>query len=177
MTKEADALSKQLPALQRFALALTRDQADADDLVQEALLRGYEQRRSFRAGGSLKSWLFSILKNAFLDRRRNRLARESREADAAAFAPVAIDAPQEAVVRLGQLRTAFLSLPDDQREALSLIALEGMTYAEAAKVTAVPIGTLMSRIARARASLREFEAGNRDANGLRIVGGRNAEQR
>lgn len=174
MTKEADALSKQVPALQRFALALTRDPADAEDLVQEALLRGHEQRRNFRAGGNLKSWLFSILKNAFLDRRRSRLARETREAAVAAFSPVSIEAPQEAVVRLGQLRAAFLALPDEQREALSLIALEGMTYAEAAKVAAVPLGTLMSRVARARASLREFEAGPVDSAGLRIVGGRDA---
>lgn len=176
MTKEAEDLARQLPALRRFALALTRDPSEAEDLVQEALLRGHERRRGFRAGGNLKSWLFSIMKNAFLDRRRNRLARESREADVAAFAPLMIDAPQEAVVRLGQLRAAFLALPDEQREALSLIAVEGLTYAEAAKVADVPLGTLMSRVARARAALRAFEAGDAAPEGLRVVGGRDADR-
>lgn len=175
MTKEADALSKQLPALRRFALALTRDPAEADDLVQEALLRGHERRRGLKASGNLKSWLFSILKNAFLDGHRNRRARERREASVAAFAPIVMDAPQEAAVRLGQLRGAFLALPDDQREALSLIALEGLTYSEAAKVASVPLGTLMSRVARARENLRAFEAGGSSSPGLRIVGGRDAD--
>ena len=69
-----------MPALRRYALALTRNQADADDLVQEALLRGHEGRRSFRPGGNLRSWLFSILRNAFLDRSRSRKAEARREA-------------------------------------------------------------------------------------------------
>ncbi len=177
MTREAEDIARQMPALRRFALALTRDPSEAEDLVQEALLRGHEKRRGFRPGGDLKSWLFSILKNAFLDRRRNRLAREGREADVASLAPLTTDAPQEAVVRLAQLRTAFLSLPDEQREALSLIALEGLTYAEAAKVADVPLGTLMSRVARARAALRAFEADETGTEGLRVVGGRDADNR
>lgn len=176
MTKEAEALSGHLPALRRFALALTRDAVEAEDLVQEALLRGHERRHSFRPDGNLKGWLFSILKNVFVDRRRNRQAREHREAAAAAFTPDTIDAPQEAVVRLGQLRAAFMALPDDQREALSLVALEGLTYAEAAKLADVPLGTLMSRVARARTALRAFEAGETTPAGLRIVGGRDAER-
>lgn len=180
MTEEADALAKEMPALRRFALALTRDPEVANDLVQEALLRGHERRRGLRSTANLKSWLFSILKNTFLDHRRNRLSRERREAAVAAFAPASIDAPQDAIVRLAQLREAFFALPEDQREALSLIALEGLTYAEAAKLADVPLGTLMSRVARARASLRAFEAGEAGspANGaaLRVVGGRDADQ-
>lgn len=193
MPEDAEALARHLPALRRFALALTRDASDAEDLVQEALLRGHARRRGFRESGNLKSWLFSILKNAFVDRRRHNQARSRREAAVAAFAPISIDAPQEAVVRLAQLRSAFLALPQEQREALSLIALEGLSYAEAAKLADVPLGTLMSRVARARASLRAFEASapavasDRGAEsaaqtgagasaglGLRLVGGRDA---
>ncbi|MDT8854016.1 sigma-70 family RNA polymerase sigma factor [Paracoccaceae bacterium Fryx2] len=176
MTNEPENIVGQLPALRRFALALSRDPSEAEDLVQEALLRGHEQRRMFRTGGNLKSWLFTILRHAFIDRRRSRQAEARREAAVAALAPTAIDAPQEAVVRLGQVRRAFLGLPDEQREALSLIALEGLTYAEAAQVAGVPVGTLMSRVARARASLRAFEDGETGAAGLRVVGGRDAER-
>lgn len=174
-SRDPDPITQELPALRRFALALSRDHAEADDLVQEALLRGHERRASFRAGGNLRSWLFAILRNAFIDRKRQRLAETRREAAVTAHAPTAIPAAQEAAVRLGQLRAAFLDLPEDQREALSLIAIEGLTYAEAADVAQVPLGTLMSRVARARASLRAFEDGTGQTRGLRIVGGRHAE--
>ncbi|PZQ47564.1 MAG: RNA polymerase subunit sigma [Rhodovulum sulfidophilum] len=174
MTRDAPPIADHLPALRRFALALTRDADRAEDLVQEALLRGHERRHSHRRSGSLKSWLFSILRNAFIDHRRGRLAEARREGEIANLAPISIDAPQEAVVRLGQVRVAFLALPEDQRRALSLIALEGLSYAEAARVADVPIGTLMSRVARARAGLRAFEEGAPVARGLRVVGGRDA---
>lgn len=173
--RDPDPITQELPALRRFALALSRDHAEAEDLVQEALLRGHERRASFRAGGNLRSWLFAILRNAFVDRKRRRLAETRREAAVTAHAPTAIPASQEAAVRLGQLRAAFLDLPQDQREALSLIAIEGLTYAEAAEVAQVPLGTLMSRVARARASLRAFEDGTSQRRGLRVIGGRHAE--
>lgn len=168
----------ELPALRRYALALSRDEAEADDLVQEALLRGHERRRSFRPGGSLKSWLFGILHNAFVDSRRSRKAEARREAESAQHRVWTTDAPQEAVVRLAQIRDAFLQLPRDQREALHLVAIEGLTYAEAAAIAEVPVGTLMSRVSRARERLRAFEDGATDATGarpaLKIVGGRHA---
>ena len=78
-------------------------------------------------------------------------------------------------MRLGQLRGAFLELPVEQREALSLIALEGLSYAEAARVADIPLGTLMSRVARARSALRAFEAGQ-PAPSLRLIGGRDAHE-
>ncbi|ARC35016.1 RNA polymerase subunit sigma (plasmid) [Paracoccus yeei] len=172
-------IQAQMPALRRYALALTRNQADADDLVQEALLRGHEGRRSFRPGGNLQSWLFSILRNAFLDRSRSRKAEARREAEVAAHAPLSMDAPQDAAVRLSQLRAALMMLPDEQREALTLVAVEGLTYAEAAALAGVPVGTLMSRVSRARAWLREFEDGGTaqgDGPALKLVGGRDADR-
>lgn len=175
MSNESDSLARELPALRRFALALTRDPSEAEDLVQEALLRGHERRRSLRGGAQLKSWLFSILKNCFLDGRRSVKARRIREAEIASLSEQSFDAPQEAAVRLGQLRGAFLELPVEQREALSLIALEGLSYAEAARVADIPLGTLMSRVARARAALRAFEAGQ-PAPSLRLIGGRDAHE-
>lgn len=169
-----DAILDQLPALRRYALALSRDEAEADDLVQETLLRGHENRRGIRAGGNLRGWLFSILRNAFVDRHRSRQAERRREAAVAAYAPEAMEAPQEAVLRLAQLRGAFERLPGDQREALALVAVEGMSYAEAAAVAGIPVGTLMSRVARARARLRDFEEGRDRAPVLKLVGGRDA---
>lgn len=181
MADDLDPLIDQLPALRRYALALTRDESQADDLVQDALLRGHEHRRGLRPGGNLRAWLFSILRNAFLDQSRAQGARRRREAQAAALAPQAMDAPQDAAVRLGQLRAAFLDLPPDQREALALVAVEGLTYAEAARLAEVPMGTLMSRVARARQALRDFEDGRTRGDGagraaaLKLVGGRDAD--
>lgn len=177
MADDLDPLVDQLPALRRYALALSRDESEADDLVQEALLRGHQHRRGLRPGGNLRAWLFSILRNAFLDRSRAQASRRRREAQAAALTPQAMDAPQDATVRLAQLRAAFLDLPADQREALALVAVEGLTYAEAADLAGVPMGTLMSRVARARKALRDFEEGRPEtkATTLKLVGGRDAD--
>ncbi|MGA0614798.1 sigma-70 family RNA polymerase sigma factor [Paracoccus sp. KR1-242] len=174
MTTEPDPILDQLPALRRYALALSRNDAEADDLVQETLLRGHENRRGIRMGGNIRAWLFTILRNIFLDRLRSRRAERRRHDTLAAIAPQAMDAPQDAAMRLAQLRGAFMDLPDDQREALSLVAIEGMTYAEAAELAGVPLGTLMSRVGRARAQLRAFEEGKTPARGLKLVGGRDA---
>ncbi|PWR18070.1 sigma-70 family RNA polymerase sigma factor [Zavarzinia compransoris] len=153
--------------MRRYARTLTRDEAAADDLVQETLLRAIERYETFQPGGSLRGWLLSILHNCFIDGRR----REISEARRAAEAPrEEIAAPaQEHAVRLGQVAQAFLGLQADQRAALHLVTIEGLAYAEAAQVLDIPIGTLMSRLGRARAALRAIENGNPRA--LRLVGG------
>ncbi|WP_134681828.1 sigma-70 family RNA polymerase sigma factor [Paracoccus ravus] len=177
MHTKPDPISDQLPALRRYALALSRDHAEADDLVQEALLRGHEKRRGFRPGGNLRAWLFAILRNTFLDRLRSRKAERRREQEFAAALPEAMDAPQDAAVRLAQLQRAFSDLPDDQREALYLVAVDGLSYAEAAELAGVPLGTLMSRVSRARARLRDFEEGRAHPPALKLVGGRDASRK
>ncbi len=148
-----------LPALRRYARALTRDDAEADDLVQDALVRAYGGHATFRPDGDLKSWLFSILHNSFVSGTRRRRAYSARIERAAELADTEIPPDQEARLRLAQVRTAFLALPIEQREALHLIAIEGMAYGEAADVLGIPVGTLMSRLGRARAALREIESG------------------
>ncbi len=159
----------QLGSLRRYARALTRNDADVEDLVQDALLRAHERRDSFRKGADLRLWLMSILHNAFIDSYRARRAEQRRESAAARLAPRSMAATQDDVVRLAQIRAAFFRLPDDQRAALHLVAIEGMSYPEAAAILGVPQGTLMSRIARARAALRAFEEGGPH---LKLVGGR-----
>jgi RNA polymerase sigma-70 factor (ECF subfamily) len=168
-------ITRHLDAMRRYARVLTRADAEADDLVQGALLRACERRAGFREGADLRVWLMTILHNLFVDQmraRRSALAREQAWVDAnPGFAP-----PEgEHVVRLEQLRQAFLSLPAEQREALHLMAVEGLSVAEAASVLAIPAGTVMSRVGRARAALRRFEDGHaqgRAHSPLKLVRGR-----
>lgn len=162
----------QLGAMRRYARSLTRDGEEAEDLVQDAFLRAYERRSTFRAGGNLRAWLLSILHNSFIDRVRARRAETVRIEKAGELAPISLDAPQDHVVRLAQVRAAFLTLPEEQRAALHLVTIEGLSYQEAADALGVPVGTLMSRIGRARASLRALENRAQEGPNLRIVGGR-----
>lgn len=161
-----------LPQLRRYAIVLTRDEGRAEELLQEAYLRAHERRASYDASRPLKGWLMSILHNLFIDRTRAKAARQSREAAWAALIDPAVPPSQEMAAHLAQLRAAFFRLPDAQREALHLIAVEELSYAEAAALLGVPQGTLMARVARARATLRDFEEGPPPA--LRVVGGTDA---
>jgi RNA polymerase sigma-70 factor (ECF subfamily) len=162
----------QLGSLRRYARSLTRDGADAEDLVHDALVRAYERRGTFRAGGNLRAWLLTIVHNVFIDRMRSRRSEAARIEQAGHLADGSVPASQDHSVRLSQVREAFLALPEEQRSALHLVAIEGLSYAEAAEVSGVPLGTLMSRIGRARAALREMEEGPsaKARPRLRIVG-------
>ena len=147
----------QLGSLRRYARSLTRDSAEAEDLVHDALVRAYERRGTFRSGGNLRAWLLSIVHNAFIDGLRSRKSEAARVEQDGYLADASTQAPQEHSVRLAQVREAFFKLPDEQRSALHLVAIEGLTYSQAAEASGVPLGTLMSRIGRARAALREME--------------------
>jgi RNA polymerase sigma factor (sigma-70 family) len=164
----------QFGALRRYARSLVRSPADAEDLVHDTLVKAYERRATFRSGGNLGAWLLSILHNTFVDRRRSQGAEAARIEAAEQLAATYFEPPQEHVVRLAQIRKAFFELPEDQRAALHLVAIEGLSYQEAADALAVPLGTLMSRIGRARARLREVEATepSQTRNRLTIIGGR-----
>jgi RNA polymerase sigma factor (sigma-70 family) len=164
----------QLGSLRRYARSLARDPADAEDLVHDALVRAYERRGTFRPGGNLRAWLLSILHNAFVDRTRSQRSEAARVEAAEHLAETHVDPPQDHIVRLSQIRQAFFDLPEDQRAALHLVAIEGLSYQEAAHALDVPLGTLMSRIGRARAGLREVEATepSQSRSHLRIIGGR-----
>jgi RNA polymerase sigma-70 factor (ECF subfamily) len=147
----------QLSALRRYARSLTRDEHDAEDLVQDTLVRAYERRAGYDASRNIRVWLLSILHNAFIDGGRAKRAEAKRVLRAAELAPGAEGPAQEHHVRLADVRRAFLDLPDEQRSALHLVAIEGLSYAEAANALGIPSGTLMSRLARARATLRALE--------------------
>lgn len=166
MSKHLAKVTDYLGDLRRYALALTREPHDAEDLVQETLVRAYEKRRSFRVGSPLKPWLMSIMHNCFVDARRSSAARSRNMPEPGEGT---YPAGQTAAVYLDEVRRAFLKLPDEQREALHLVAIEGLTYPEAAKVLDVPEGTVLSRVSRARQTLRT-DPNPAPANRLRIVG-------
>ena len=155
--ESGDDVIAQLAPMWRYARALTRDEAQAEDLVHDALVRAYERRATFRAGANLRTWLLSILHNTFVDKWRQQEAEWRREAEISRLAETTVPAEQESRVRLQQIGQAFLTLPDDQRAVLHLVAIEGLPYEEAADALGIPIGTLMSRLGRARAALRAFE--------------------
>jgi len=164
-----------LEALRRYARILTRVDQEAEDLVQGALLKAFERSRSFREGADLRVWLMSILHNHFIDLTRSRKASAARERAWAETNAGFTPAQGEHVVRLDQLRRAFLALPAEQAEALHLMAVEGLSVAETAAVLGAPVGTVMSRVGRAREALRSFEDGpaaKSDPTRLRLVRGR-----
>jgi RNA polymerase sigma-70 factor, ECF subfamily len=150
----------QLPVLRRYARALTRDAAQAEDLVHDTLVKAYEKRDGFRPGRNLRGWLLSILHNHFIDGLRKQRAEVLRLTGAKDVTETSTPPEQDHSVRLAQVAQAFMALPDEQRSALHLVAIEGLSYQEAAATLGIPTGTLMSRLGRARAALRAFEDGS-----------------
>ncbi|MDL2401812.1 sigma-70 family RNA polymerase sigma factor [Rhizobium mayense] len=161
----------QLGSLRRYARSLVRNADEAEDLVHDALVKAYERKSSFRRGANLRTWLLSILHNAHIDRLRQARSLNRRHEEAAAEFDQSLPASQDHAVRLKQVRDAFFNLPEEQREALHLVAIEDLSYQEAAFALGIPVGTLMSRIARARASLRNFEETSRAGSHLRLIEG------
>jgi RNA polymerase sigma-70 factor (ECF subfamily) len=160
-----------IPRLRRYARVLTGDSMRADDLVQDTLARAWEKRRLWQAGSDLRAWLFTIMHNV----RVNQLALARRDAanvslDADPGNPawqVSLAGNQLERVELAELVEQMGRLPAEQREVLLLAAVEELRYEEIASVLAIPIGTVMSRLSRARDKLRRLVA--EPAASLRIV--------
>jgi RNA polymerase sigma-70 factor, ECF subfamily len=142
-----------LPRLRRFARNLTRNPHDADDVVQIALERALVRLDQWRSEARLDSWMFKIVRNAWLDELRARGRRDKIFLAAELGDNVGSD-PIARETELMSVHSAMARLPDDQREAVSLVLVEGLPYREAADVLDVPIGTLTSRLARGREALQ-----------------------
>ncbi|MBI1188589.1 MAG: sigma-70 family RNA polymerase sigma factor [Alphaproteobacteria bacterium] len=162
--READprkALVALLPRLRRFARSLTGDGADADDVVQIAIERALRNIDQYERGTRLDSWMFRVLKNAWIDEVRARGRRAKVLAPAEAGETVGDDSAgaMEARLEMRAVENAMQTLPEEQRLAIGLVCVEGLSYKEAAEALDIPIGTLTSRLARGREALAAMLGG------------------
>ena len=151
-----------LPRLRRFARTITRHREDADDLAQLAVERALLRLDQWQPGTRLDSWMFMIMKNAWIDEVRSRIRRDAvllPEEAGENVGQAAGDWPTERQHERMDVQRAMAQLNDDQRMAVGLVLVEGLAYKEAAEVLGIPIGTLTSRLARARESLQAVLAG------------------
>ena len=157
-----------IPHLRAFARSLCGDATAADDLAQDAVAKAWASRNSFTMGTNMKAWTFMILRNQFYsDKRRSwrSVALDQETAERTLVANTNFDS----AIALDDLRQAMMMLPENQREALILIGAGGFSYEEAAEVIGVAVGTVKSRVSRARADLvRIFETGDYDRDGLPV---------
>jgi RNA polymerase sigma-70 factor (ECF subfamily) len=148
-------LGELLPRLRRFARVITRNVQDADDLVQVAAEKALARAAQWRPDSRLDSWMFGIMKNAWIDEIRARRRRQRMLAPEEAGADVG-DASAEARDIALSVQAAMERLPEEQRLAVALVLVEGQSYKDAAEILGIPVGTLMSRLARGRAALQEM---------------------
>jgi RNA polymerase sigma-70 factor, ECF subfamily len=150
-----DELIQLLPRLRRFARALAGNPHDADDLVQIAIERALAKSVQLREGAPLSSWMFGILRNAWIDESRGRVRRNRLFAPEELGEHVADPAGGQQAESL-VVQAAVASLPEEQREVIGLVLIEGLSYREAAEILSVPVGTVTSRLARAREALQTW---------------------
>ena len=157
-----------IPRLRRYARALTGERTAADDLVQDTLERAWNKLHLWRSGSDLRAWLFTIMHNVHVNQVRSRAAAASVSIDdEGADAPVR--PTQNDLLEVRDIDAALQRLPSEQREVLLLVALERMSYDETARTLGIPIGTVMSRLARARERLRLILSGQVSGASLKVV--------
>jgi RNA polymerase sigma factor (sigma-70 family) len=147
------ALVDHIPSLRRYARALTGDRWAADDLVQDTLERACDKWRLWRSGTDLRAWLFTLMHNLFASQMRRAAPRATVDIDEMAHELRGADPQHDQSI---DLQRCLLLLPPDQRAVLLLVALEDLSYAQVAGVLAIPVGTVMSRLSRARFRLHEL---------------------
>lgn len=163
MDEIASLLEPQIPGLRRYAWALLRDDEAADDLVQDTLERAIRHWGQRRRDGDLKAWLFTIQRNLFLNALRQKKSRGVQVGvEALEDAPSPTESP-ESQAGLRDILSGLDALPEEQRSVLLLVGVEDLSYQQAAQVLDVPLGTVMSRLSRARGRLRELMENGRGA--------------
>ncbi len=144
-----------IPALRRYAGSLLRDRQEVDDLVHDCLVRALDRMHTRRTDTEMRPWLFAIMHNLYVSRIRQRRTRgEAESLDTVAEAAVGVRARQEDQIQTREVLAQVQRLPDELRSVLLLVTVEDLTYAEVATILAIPIGTVMSRLSRARERLR-----------------------
>jgi len=144
-----------LPSLRAFAVSLCGQHHLADDLVQETILKAWSKQSSFELGTNIKAWLFTILRNEYYSQMRKK-GREVHDPDGAYTAMLSTQPAQMGVMDLEDFKVALDKLPSDQREAIVLIGASGFAYEEAAEICGCAVGTMKSRVSRARNRLHEL---------------------
>jgi RNA polymerase sigma-70 factor (ECF subfamily) len=158
-----DALLAQIPSLRAFAYSLLKDWSRADDMVQDTIVKAWQHRDRFEEGTNLGAWLFTILRNLIYSAHRKR-AREVEDADGSYAARLRTHPDQLAHLDFQDMQEALQKIPLDQREALLLIGAEGLSYEEAAEIMGVAVGTVKSRVNRARNRLAQLMGVERQAD-------------
>lgn len=149
-----EVLVEAVPKIRRFAYSLTNSMADADDLLQATIERALRRQAQFEPGTMIDRWLFRICRNLWIDEMRSMKAKgQSLDIDNIAEPATDGERATHHAVHLAQTQTAMMKLSPEYREILSLVAVEGLSYKEASEVLDIPIGTVMSRLARARGNL------------------------
>ena len=151
------ALLAAIPELRAYAYVLTGSKDRVDDLVQDTLVRGITNIRSFTPGTNLPAWLTTILRHQFLNEWRRR-GRSVEDPGAVLAGRLTTQPAQDGHLRIGELQRALAALPPDQREAVILVGGQGLSYEEVAEICECPVGTVKSRVCRARAQLAELMA-------------------
>lgn len=160
-TDPRDQLVEHLGALRAFALSLTRNSATADDLVQDTIVKAWTNIDKFEPGSNMRAWLFTILRNTFYSLKRKR-KREVEDAEGTMAENLSQKPDHDGRLNMRDFQVAFGKLPDNQREALILVGANGFSYEEAAETCGVAVGTIKSRVGRARARLAELMHLNED---------------
>jgi len=154
-----------IASMRRYARALLRDRNDAEDLVQEAATRALSRVHQFKPGTNLRAWLFTILHNTHVNGIRSKVVRPAEVPVEDVEGRLATTGRQEGRIELRDMARAVDSLPLEQRQVLLMVALEGMKYDEVADALNIPIGTVMSRLSRAREAIRAKLAGEEAGTG------------
>jgi len=163
---EAERLIELIPRLRRYARALVGDRASADDLVQDTLERAWAKLHLYRRGTDLRAWLFTLMHNVHVNKVRATRVTDTLEDE---LPELAQRASQGDALLLRDLDRAIARLPSEQRAVLLLVTLEEMSYEEVARALGIPIGTVMSRLSRAREKLRMMMLGQGAAAKLKVV--------
>jgi RNA polymerase sigma-70 factor (ECF subfamily) len=163
---EAERLVDLIPRLRRYARALVGDRASADDLVQDTLERAWAKLHLYRRGTDLRAWLFTVMHNVHVNKVRATRPTDSLDDE---MPELAMRAPQGDALIVRDLDRAIALLPAEQRAVLLLVTLEDLSYEEVARTLGIPMGTVMSRLSRAREKLRALMYGQGAAAKLKVV--------
>jgi RNA polymerase sigma-70 factor (ECF subfamily) len=163
---EAERLVDLIPRLRRYARALAGDRASADDLVQDTLERAWAKLHLYRRGTDLRAWLFTVMHNVHVNKVRATRPTDPLDED---LPEMALRAPQGDSLAMRDLDRSIALLPPEQRAVLLLVTLEEMSYEEVARTLGIPMGTVMSRLSRAREKLRAMMHGQSAAAKLKLV--------